>query len=42
MSRPGSRRKYPRHLWFVDSLPKGATGKILKREIAAPAELSNR
>ena len=31
---------YPRHLWFVDSLPKGATGKILKREIAAPAELS--
>jgi long-chain acyl-CoA synthetase len=34
--------KYPRHVWFVDSLPKGATGKILKREIAAPAELSNR
>jgi long-chain acyl-CoA synthetase len=34
--------KYPRHVWFVDSLPKGATGKILKREIVAPAELSNR
>ena len=34
--------KYPRHLWLVDSLPKGATGKILKREIAAPAGLSNR
>ena len=34
--------KYPRHVWLVDSLPKGATGKILKREIAAPAELSNR
>ena len=34
--------KYPRHVWFVDSLPKGATGKILKREIAAPAELSKR
>jgi long-chain acyl-CoA synthetase len=28
--------KYPRHLWFVDELPKGPTGKILKREIRAP------
>ena len=28
--------KYPRHVWFVDELPKGATGKILKREIHAP------
>jgi long-chain acyl-CoA synthetase len=28
--------KYPRKLWFVDELPKGPTGKILKREIAAP------
>ena len=28
--------KYPRHVWFVDELPKGATGKILKREIEAP------
>jgi long-chain acyl-CoA synthetase len=29
--------KYPRHLWFVDELPKGATGKILKRAIEVPA-----
>jgi long-chain acyl-CoA synthetase len=29
--------KYPRHVWFVDELPKGATGKILKREIAPPS-----
>jgi long-chain acyl-CoA synthetase len=28
--------KYPRLVWFVDELPKGPTGKILKREIAAP------
>ncbi len=28
--------KYPRYVWFVDELPKGATGKILKREIHAP------
>ncbi|WP_176884007.1 long-chain fatty acid--CoA ligase [Nocardioides sp. YR527] len=28
--------KYPRHIWFVDELPKGATNKILKREIVAP------
>src|SRR3954466_13690452 len=26
--------KYPRHIWFVSELPKGPTGKILKREIA--------
>ncbi len=25
--------KYPRRVWLVDALPKGATGKILKREI---------
>ena len=30
--------KYPRHVWFVDELPKGPTGKILKREIEVPAE----
>ena len=30
--------KYPRHVHIVDALPKGPTGKILKREIAAPAE----
>ena len=29
--------KYPRHVWFVDELPKGPTGKILKREIKPPA-----
>ena len=27
--------KYPRHVWLVDALPKGPTGKILKREIVA-------
>jgi long-chain acyl-CoA synthetase len=30
--------KYPRHLWLADALPKGPTGKILKREIVVPAE----
>jgi long-chain acyl-CoA synthetase len=29
--------KYPRHVWFQDTLPKGPTGKILKREIRVPA-----
>ena len=28
--------KYPRHVWIVDVLPKGPTGKILKREIEPP------
>jgi long-chain acyl-CoA synthetase len=28
--------KYPRRIWFTDTLPKGPTGKILKRAIAAP------
>jgi long-chain acyl-CoA synthetase len=28
--------KYPRKIWFPDELPKGPTGKILKREIEAP------
>jgi long-chain acyl-CoA synthetase len=31
--------KYPRRLWFVDELPKGPTGKLLKREITVPAEV---
>ena len=31
--------KYPRHVWFVDDLPKGPTGKILKREIEVPSEV---
>jgi long-chain acyl-CoA synthetase len=30
--------KYPRLVWFVDELPKGATGKILKRAIEVPVE----
>ncbi|MBA4085855.1 MAG: long-chain-fatty-acid--CoA ligase [Kytococcus sp.] len=29
--------KYPRTIWILDELPKGPTGKILKREIHAPA-----
>jgi long-chain acyl-CoA synthetase len=29
--------KYPRKVWFVDELPKGPTGKILKREIELPS-----
>ncbi|HTW12361.1 MAG TPA: long-chain fatty acid--CoA ligase, partial [Solirubrobacteraceae bacterium] len=28
--------KYPRQIWIVDELPKGPTGKILKREIQRP------
>jgi long-chain acyl-CoA synthetase len=28
--------KYPRLVWFLDELPKGPTGKILKREIEPP------
>jgi long-chain acyl-CoA synthetase len=31
--------KYPRHVWLVDALPMGPTGKILKREIVPPPEL---
>jgi long-chain acyl-CoA synthetase len=30
--------KYPRVIWFLDELPKGPTGKILKREIKPPGE----
>jgi long-chain acyl-CoA synthetase len=30
--------KYPRVVWLVDDLPKGPTGKILKREITPPDE----
>lgn len=29
--------KYPRHLWAVDELPKGPTGKILRREVHQPS-----
>lgn len=28
--------KYPRRVWIVDELPKGPTGKILRREVHAP------
>jgi long-chain acyl-CoA synthetase len=28
--------KYPRKIWFSGELPKGPTGKILKREIKSP------
>jgi long-chain acyl-CoA synthetase len=30
--------KYPRQVWFLDELPKGPTGKILKREIEIPSD----
>jgi long-chain acyl-CoA synthetase len=30
--------KYPRQIWLVDTLPKGPTGKILRREVRSPAE----
>jgi long-chain acyl-CoA synthetase len=33
--------KYPRKIWFVDELPKGPTGKILKREVEVPAEVGS-
>jgi long-chain acyl-CoA synthetase len=33
--------KYPRQVWFLDELPKGPTGKILKREIEVPAEVAS-
>jgi long-chain acyl-CoA synthetase len=32
--------KYPRKIWFVDELPKGPTGKILKREIQVPEKVA--
>ena len=32
--------KYPRHLWIVEELPKGPTGKILRREVEAPDDAS--
>ena len=31
--------KYPRHVWFVRTLPKGPTGKILHREVQPPQDL---
>jgi long-chain acyl-CoA synthetase len=32
--------KYPRLIWAVEELPKGGTGKILKREIEIPEQVS--
>jgi long-chain acyl-CoA synthetase len=34
--------KYPRRVWLVDSLPKGPTGKIMRRLVAAPEEASTK
>jgi len=28
--------KYPRRVWIVDELPKGPTGKILRRDVKPP------
>jgi long-chain acyl-CoA synthetase len=30
--------KYPRRIWFLDSLPTGPTGKLLRREVKPPTE----
>ncbi|MUL80243.1 MULTISPECIES: long-chain fatty acid--CoA ligase [unclassified Mycolicibacterium] len=30
--------KYPRRIWFVDSLPTGPTGKVLRREVKPPPD----
>ena len=32
--------KYPRVVWFLDALPKGPTGKVLRREIKPPAQVA--
>ncbi|MEU3302191.1 long-chain fatty acid--CoA ligase [Streptomyces sp. NPDC006678] len=34
--------KYPRKVWIADALPKGPTGKVLKRDIVPPAEPDRR
>jgi long-chain acyl-CoA synthetase len=34
--------KYPRVIWIVDELPKGPTGKVLKREIEVPEEATTK
>ena len=33
--------KYPRKIWFADELPKGPTGKILKRQIEVPETVAS-
>jgi long-chain acyl-CoA synthetase len=30
--------KYPRRIWFVENLPTGPTGKLLRREVTPPPE----
>ena len=30
--------KYPRYIWMVPGLPKGPTGKILRREVKPPQD----
>jgi long-chain acyl-CoA synthetase len=32
--------KYPRHVWLVDALPKGPTGKIQKGDIIPPGDVA--
>jgi long-chain acyl-CoA synthetase len=34
--------KYPRVIWLMDELPKGPTGKVLKREIKVPEEVATK
>ncbi len=34
--------KYPRHVWLVDALPKGPTGKILRRAVEVPEQVGSR
>jgi long-chain acyl-CoA synthetase len=34
--------KYPRHVWLVDALPKGPTGKILRRSVEVPGDVGRR
>jgi long-chain acyl-CoA synthetase len=34
--------KYPRHVWVVSALPKGPTGKILRRAVEVPEEVGSR
>jgi long-chain acyl-CoA synthetase len=34
--------KYPRHVWLVEALPKGPTGKILRRAVEVPEGVGHR
>jgi long-chain acyl-CoA synthetase len=31
--------KYPRYVWIMPDVPKGPTGKILRREVSPPQDL---